>query len=183
MPRPALPPGVVVPPVAPDPDADARALASTLRLRILRLCLDEPRTNRELAEALARNPGSTLHHVRTLADRGFLVALPPRRGTRGAREVPYLATGRSWETDLPEGAGRAVVDVFLDELAESPASGTTLVRMGLRLTPAQHDDLVQEVLDVVARYRALDVEGDPDAEPYGLFWATYDDVRRRSGPA
>ncbi len=33
-------------------DEEARALASTLRLRILRVCLGEGRTNKEIAQAL-----------------------------------------------------------------------------------------------------------------------------------
>src|SRR3954447_21929882 len=101
-------------------DADARALASTLRLRILRLCLDEPMTNREIAARLDKNPATVLHHVRTLADRGFLAAEPARRGTRGAREVPYRATGKSWRTPGGPGASRVLVDAFLEEFALVP---------------------------------------------------------------
>src|SRR5690606_34180503 len=83
-------------------DADARALASVLRMRILRLCLDEALTNKEIAERLGVPPGNTYHHVRTLAKRGFLAAQPERAGARGAREVPYLATGKSWKTPRAE---------------------------------------------------------------------------------
>src|SRR5438309_1430220 len=83
-------------------DAEARALASAVRLRILRLCLDRSLTNKELAAGLDRNPATVLHHVRTLVDTGFLVPEAPRRGARGAREVPYRATGKSW---LMDGAG------------------------------------------------------------------------------
>src|SRR4051794_4556913 len=43
-----------------------KALSHPLRLRILRLCLDEPKTNRELADRLDANPATVLHHVRTL---------------------------------------------------------------------------------------------------------------------
>src|SRR5690606_7965094 len=85
-------------------DADARALASVLRLRILRLCLDEPLTNKEIADRLGRDPGTTLHHVRRLAERGFLQAQPARRGARGAKEIPYLATGKSFRTPVPGAA-------------------------------------------------------------------------------
>ena len=52
----------------PATDAEARALASGLRLRILRLTLDEALTNKEIAERVGRNPASVLHHVRTLVD-------------------------------------------------------------------------------------------------------------------
>ena len=80
----------------PATEAEARALASALRLRILRLCLDRARTNKELAKLLAVNPATMLHHVRTLVETGFLVAEDERRGSRGARELPYRATGKSW---------------------------------------------------------------------------------------
>src|SRR5688572_26625189 len=89
-------------------DADARALASVLRMRILRLCLDEALTNKEIAERLGVPPGNTYHHVRTLAKRGFLAAQPERAGARGAREVPYLATGKSWKTPMGPAGNRVL---------------------------------------------------------------------------
>ncbi|HMG62144.1 MAG TPA: winged helix-turn-helix domain-containing protein, partial [Streptosporangiaceae bacterium] len=82
-------------------DEEARALASALRLRILRICLDEGRTNQEIAQILGRDPASILHHIRTLVRTGFLEALPERRGTRGAREIPYRATRKSWRLSTP----------------------------------------------------------------------------------
>src|SRR3954449_12893350 len=86
-------------------DAEPRALASELRLRIIRLAMDEALTNREIAERLGRNPATTLHHVRTLVDTGFLDAQPVRRGTRGAREIPYRATLLSWALEFGDDPG------------------------------------------------------------------------------
>ena len=76
----------------PPDDAEAKALASSLRLQILRLALHEPRTNKEMAAALGRNPATVLHHVRTLVDTGFLIEQPVRRGVRGSREIPPSGT-------------------------------------------------------------------------------------------
>ena len=45
------------------------------------------------------NPASVLHHVRTLVDTGFLIEQPVRRGPRGSRERPYLASGKTWYLD------------------------------------------------------------------------------------
>src|SRR5207237_3866845 len=81
--------------------AEAKALANPLRLRILRLCRDRPMTNKELAERLDKDPGTVLHHVRTLVDTGFLAAEPVRAGSTGALEKPYKATGQS--SDVPVG--------------------------------------------------------------------------------
>src|SRR4051812_28129656 len=85
---------------------EAKAMANPLRLRILRLCLYESLTNKELAARLDKDPGTLLHHVRTLVDTGFLVADPVRAGAHGALEKPYRATGKSWTlsvTDSPDG--------------------------------------------------------------------------------
>src|SRR4051812_10718052 len=102
---------------------EARALANPLRLRILRLCLDEALTNKQVADALGRDPGSTLHHVRMLVDTGFLEPTEVRQGTKGALEKPYRATGKSWQLSVSDpdhraGANLAVVDAFRDEVAE-----------------------------------------------------------------
>src|SRR2546421_3743811 len=81
---------------------EARALANPLRLRILRLCLDEALTNKEIADGLGRDPGAVLHHVRMLVDTGFLRVEPVRTGHRGALEKPYRATGKSWEVSVED---------------------------------------------------------------------------------
>src|SRR3954463_2795270 len=102
----------------PATDGEARALASAVRLRILRLCLHEALSNKEIAARLGRNPATVLHHVRTLVDTGFLAADPERRGARGAREVPYRATGKSWLMDDAGGPGPGsdvVLAAFLQE--------------------------------------------------------------------
>ncbi|GEA86164.1 winged helix-turn-helix domain-containing protein [Cellulomonas cellasea] len=157
-------------------DADARALASTLRLRILRLCLDEALTNRELADRLGRNPATTLHHVRTLVDRGYLAAEPVRRGARGSREVPYRATGRSWHSRKPNAFSRVLIDTFLEEvaLADPDTVGTT--RLGVRLDAAGKAELdrrVQELFDELAARPS-----DPDGTPYSIFYAVHEDTGR-----
>jgi DNA-binding transcriptional ArsR family regulator len=76
--------------------AEAKALAHPLRMRILRLCVDRSLTNKELAEWLGKDPGTVLHHVRTLVVNGFLVPDEVRQGAKGALEKPYRATGKSW---------------------------------------------------------------------------------------
>ena len=92
-------------------DEEARALASALRMRILRVCLSEPQTNKEIATILGRHPATTLHHVRLLTRTGFLAAQPARRGARGAKEIPYLATRRSWSIRTPA-MGQVLLKVF-----------------------------------------------------------------------
>jgi DNA-binding CsgD family transcriptional regulator len=110
---------------------EAKALAHPLRLRILRLCIDQALTNRQLAERLGRDPGTVLHHVRTLVATGFLVPDEVRQGEKGALEKPYHSTGKSWSLSLDEGpavetsASQAMLEAFLAELAEAGPGAAT----------------------------------------------------------
>lgn len=156
-------------------DEEARALASALRMRILRVCLGEGRTNKEIAEAVGRDPASTLHHVRRLVDTGFLVAEPVRRGTRGSREIPYVATGKSWQLSTPA-AGRVLLDAFLEEVALVPATELDTSRLGLRLSPQDMDEFrvrLQGLLDEFAQR-----PDDPTAPPWSMFMAIHPDATR-----
>jgi DNA-binding transcriptional ArsR family regulator len=157
--------------------AEARAVSNPLRLRILRLCLDEALTNRELAERLGKDPATVLHHVRTLVDTGFLAPEPERRGTRGAREKPYRATGKSWTLDIGEAAGRvlsvAIVDAFRSELADSGDIDATATRLGVRLTAADRRELVARLERLAAEFKQRD---DPSGEPLGIMFGVH---RRR----
>ncbi|WP_456821034.1 ArsR/SmtB family transcription factor [Cellulomonas sp. URHB0016] len=165
---------------ATDRDADARALASTLRIRILRLCLDEALTNREIAARLDKNPATVLHHVRTLVDRGFLAAEPARRGTRGAREVPYRATGKSWRAPAAPGRTRVLLDAFLEEFALVPhPDEVQMARLGLRLDAAGYDELTTRVDAVLQDFAARPAT--PGGAPYSVFYVMHEDVSRRRG--
>src|SRR6478735_1331247 len=159
-------------------DADARALASTVRMRILRLCLDEALTNREIADRLERNPATVLHHVRTLVDRGFLAAQPVRRGARGSREVPYKSTGKSWRTPGGPGMSQILIDTFLEEVALVDPATVLTSRLGLRLDAAGFEELVARVNDVFQDFAAR--TPDPTGTPYSVFWALHEDVSRRA---
>jgi predicted ArsR family transcriptional regulator len=163
----------------PATESEARTLASAVRLRILRLCLDDELTNKEIADRLGRDPASVLHHVRRLVDDGFLQALPPRRGRRGARERPYRATRKSWQLsqgDVEE-LGRssdAMLQAFLAEAAEAGRLQNT-ARLGLTLGPKQLEEFserLQNLLDEYARRPP-----DPDGVRWSVFFAMHRDRR------
>jgi DNA-binding MarR family transcriptional regulator len=162
-------------PRRPATDEEARALASTLRMRILRVCLDTARTNKEIAGILGKDPATTLHHVRRLVDTGFLEPQPVRRGSRGSRERPYLATRKSWKVSNPA-QSTVLLDAFLEEAALVPIDQLDTARLGLRLTPdrmAELMDRLGELLDEFSRD-----PDDPAAEPMSLFLAVHPDPNR-----
>jgi DNA-binding transcriptional ArsR family regulator len=155
-------------------EAEAKALASILRLRILRVCIREAHTNKEIAEALGRDPATTLHHVRRLVDNGFLAAQPTRRGTRGSREIPYLATGKSWRLETP-GHSALLLDAFLEEVALVPAESVNTARIGLRLTPAHLDEFERRMTALLTEYFEYE---DADGAPVSVFFAMHPDPNR-----
>jgi DNA-binding transcriptional ArsR family regulator len=154
---------------------EAKALAHPDRLRIIRLTFDEALTNKQLAERLGRNPGTTLYHLRMLVATGFVAADEPRRGARNSSEVPYRSTGKSWTLEVgepsPDVTG-AMVEAFRAELLESPVETRKASRLALRLTREQH-----AILE--ARFDALVEEAAswtpaPDGEPWALFVAMHE---------
>jgi predicted ArsR family transcriptional regulator len=161
-------------------EAEARALASAIRLRILRVCLDRAMTNKEIAARLDANPATTLHHVRKLVATGFLAPEEERRGPRGSREVPYKATGKSWTLSVgesnPAGSNRAMVDAFLAELRLVEEEEPMLARLGLRLSPEDLAELKRRLQALMDEYVAR--ETDLAAEPYSMFVALHRDRSR-----
>jgi predicted ArsR family transcriptional regulator len=151
-------------------DAEARAVASAVRLRILRMCFSEALTNKELAERLGRNPATVLHHVRTLVDTGFLAAQPVRRGTRGSREVPYRATGKSWLMDIddrPPTNRDPMLAAFLEEVAEAGEAHLQSSRLGLRLSAADLEEFRDRLHGLLDEYARRPI--DPDGEHWSLY--------------
>ena len=148
--------------------AEMRALGHPLRLRILRLTLDRPLTNKELAQRLGEDPGTVLHHVRTLVRTGFLAAEPERRGRRGALERPYRSTGKSWRVRMASSAGQTatVIDAVRDELLEAGDDASlAMLRLGVRLRPADLDELRARVAQLGEEFVTRD---DPSGTPIGI---------------
>lgn len=149
-----------------------RALSSPLRLRVLRLCAFESRTNKELAELLDINPGTMLHHVRTLVQTGYLAAEPERSGAQGAREIPYRATGLSWRTSMPSGS-RVLVETFLQQIEGLGDEELDTSWLGLKLNDAHKAELAERLQRLLNEFKERGP--DADGETYSLFTAFHPD--------
>jgi DNA-binding transcriptional ArsR family regulator len=156
---------------------DLKVLAHPVRWRILRLCVDEPFTNQQLAERLNLAPATTLRHVRALAGAGFLAAEPVRSGESGALERPYRATGRTWglvavDLDQPELVQRvdlAILSAHRAELVEAgPDSGRDISRGIMRLGPASLDELKGRMEALLVEFIARE---ERDGEPLSYLWS------------
>ena len=153
--------------------AEFKAMAHPLRLRILRLCLHEALTNKQLADRLNQEPATTLHHVRLLCRTGFLEAGEVRNGLRGALEKPYRSTGKSWVLSVSQPqsvltSAIATIDALRDEiLAAGPHAITRNTRLGLRLSVAEADELNARIDELVEDYASR--RATPDGERYGFY--------------
>jgi DNA-binding transcriptional ArsR family regulator len=150
-----------------------RAMAHPLRLRILRLCLHDALTNKELAERLHKDPATVLHHVRMLVDTGFLAPDRVRTGARGALEKPYRATGKSWvlSAETPEQEKievAAVLDALKAELLElEPDDLLEGARLGVQLSAAKARRY-QARIEKLIRDLAEEPD-DPDGDKLGFY--------------
>lgn len=167
----------------------ARAMASPVRLRILRLCYDDELTNRELADALDRDPSTVLHHTRLLVEAGLLEQVAERPGPRGSREKPYRATGLSWTLDFGEPVAEAAlagIDALREEvLAAGPDVHRSWTRVVLHLDDDDLDRLLGELQTVIDRYVEQDDERRrAGARAVGLFLLSHDQAsgRAAAGP-
>lgn len=135
-----------------------KAVASAVRLRILRLCGENALTNKEIADALDKDPATVLHHVRLLVDAGLLESTGVRQGARGAYEKPYRSTGLSWRLtvgqivrDEDHENEAAMLVAFRDDLARAGTESIEdMSRFQITVSPEQLDDFktrMQALLD------------------------------------
>ena len=150
-----------------------KAMAHPLRLRIIRLCLHDALTNKEIADHLGKDPATTLHHVRMLVRTGFLAAEPVRTGDRGALEKPYRSTGKSWILSVSRPEDQAVsllasIDAVRAEVAELETDGSLAgARLGLKLSPDRAAELAERIEELVQDL--ANAPDDPTGDRYGLF--------------
>src|SRR5438477_12848542 len=74
--------------------ADLRALAHPLRLRIMELFAESPKTTKQVAELLGQPPTRLYHHVAAL-ERAGLIHLKETRKNRGTVEKWYESISRT----------------------------------------------------------------------------------------
>jgi DNA-binding transcriptional ArsR family regulator len=166
-----------------DPQA-LRALAHPLRGRLLvALRVDGPATASMLARRYGESSGSTSYHLRELARYGFVEDDPShRRGRerwwRAAHEYTTWSPTSFLESTPEEGeAARQFMRRLASDYARwqvrwieeietwDPAwqRAATMSDLAMRLTPSQLAALVEEVLEILFRYREAGPDGD-DAE-------------------
>lgn len=116
--------------------AQLRALAHPLRLRLVELFAEAPRTTKQVADLLGEPPTRLYHHVNALEQAGLL-RLRETRANRGAVEKWYEASATMWSTGAGPTARRAGSKAAKAAKASS-ASSTTGLALTL-LDQARHE--------------------------------------------
>lgn len=160
-----------------------RALAHPLRLRLLELFAQEPRTAKQAAEVLGEPPTRLYHHVAAL-ERAGLIRLKETRQNRGTTEKYYEASKRvgpfgkeaikdkDARRDLAA-MGFVVFDQARNELAKALASedepeNLVAVRAVFRLSPKAARELQKELLDVLKKMRTREKPARGKTRRYAL---------------
>lgn len=157
-----------------------KALGNDLRSRIVVLLRETARSTTELAEQLKLPKGTVGHHLKVLEKAG-LIRVVRTRQVRAMTERYYGRTARlfllkSADTDADAEVTRNVVAASLrsaiDEILpplEGQRATSAVLRM--RLSPADARRFEQRLEKLQRDF--LQVEDDPEGEPYGLMLALY----------
>lgn len=167
--------------------ADLRALAHPLRLRMMELFAESPKTTKQVAELLGQPPTRLYHHVAALERAGLLV-LTQRRQNRGAVEKWYAGVAQQIQAgvrrkgDAGRAARRAVAATVLEQarqelLAIPPGAKEValLTRLVVVARPAKIPAMREWLFDAVRRLRTefqlddpADQGSDTDCERWAL---------------
>ena len=166
--------------------ADLRALAHPLRLRMMELFAESPRTTKQVAELLGQPPTRLYHHVAALERAGLLV-LTERRQNRGAVEKWYtgvaqqIQAGVRQKGDAARAARRALAATVLEqarqELLAMPfgaKEAALLTRLVVVAPTARIPTIRQWLFDAMQRMRAefgLDDQASDTTEQQCERWA------------
>jgi DNA-binding transcriptional ArsR family regulator len=167
--------------------ADLRALAHPLRLRMMELFAESPKTTKQVAEILGQPPTRLYHHVAALERSGLLV-LKEQRKKRGTVEKWYAGVAQqvraagSRRDAAGRWARRAVAATVLEqtkqELVAMPPharEAALLGRLVLALPPSKISAIRKLLFDTVrklgTRYRSsagVGKDRDQDCERWAV---------------
>jgi len=165
-----------------------RVLADPLRLRMLELFGQAPRTTKQVAELLGEKPTRLYHHVDAMVRVG-LIELQETRQNRGATEKYYRAASRRFEVgnDPAKKTARvreqetvAMIRTLLDATSsevigffgrpdhERPPVAPLLARAAVRATPEKLEEIRQALLRILEMRGPEAAAKDESATTYSL---------------
>ncbi|QKS73028.1 helix-turn-helix transcriptional regulator [Paenalkalicoccus suaedae] len=117
----------------------AKLLSSALRMKIVSVLVDEPKTSRQVATELNQSPGNVHYHIKRLHE-GGLLELVEEKKVRGLTEKYYKSTSKWFNTDHD-----GTIDHVLSDSFEAKQSTALSIR--LHLSPEQRTELEEGFRD------------------------------------
>ena len=182
-----------------------KVLADPLRLQIVELCTQAPRTVKQVASVLHLPPTKLYYHIKQLEERA-LIRVVDTRIVSGIVEKQYQAAAFNYRVDrelfsLTSEAGKEGLNVMLtgllddtrediqksaeaDVLDVSPSEGDDkplnrsllISRKTLNLSPEAAESFYRRLKALVKEYADLAETASPDDHPYGLLVALYPSI-------
>lgn len=179
-----------------------KVLADPLRLQIVELCTQAPRTVKQVAAVLNMPPTKLYYHIKQLEERS-LIKVVDTRIVSGIVEKQYQAAAFNYRVDrelfsLTSQAGKEGLNVMLtglfddtrediqksaeaDVLDVSPNEGDgrplnrslLISRNTLQLAPDVAEEFYQRLKALVREYAEAAPNDSPNTQPYGLLVALY----------
>jgi DNA-binding transcriptional ArsR family regulator len=151
--------------------ADLRALAHPLRLRMMELFAESPKTTKQVAELLGQPPTRLYHHVAAL-ERAGLLLLKETRQNRGAIEKWYTSAsqqiigGKAQRRRARRAVAATVLEQARQEVAAIPTGAkepALVMRLIVVASPSEIPAVRRWLLDAVQEMRRQFQLEDPGA--------------------
>ena len=179
-----------------------KVLADPLRLQIVELCTQAPRTVKQIAKVLNLPPTKLYYHIKQLEERA-LIKVVDTRIVSGIVEKQYQAAAFNYRVDrelfsLTSQAGKEglnvmltglfddtrediqnsaeadVLDVSPDDQDDKPLNRSLLIsRNTLHLPPDAAETFYHRLKDLVREYTDQSATASTDEQSYGLLIALY----------
>lgn len=179
-----------------------KVLADPLRLQIVELCTQAPRTVKQVASVLNLPPTKLYYHIKQLEEHS-LIKVVDTRIVSGIVEKQYQASAFNYRVDrelfsLTSQAGKEglnvmltglfddtrediqnsaeadVLDVSPDDGDDKPLSRSLLIsRNTIKLPPEAAEEFYQRLKALVKEYTERPTTDSADEQPYGLLIALY----------
>ncbi|MEH7388333.1 winged helix-turn-helix domain-containing protein [Bacillus sp. JJ1521] len=114
----------------------SKLLGNALRVQIIRVLTEEPKTSKQVADLLGHSPGNVHYHIRKLYE-GGLIDLVEEKQFGGVMEKYYKSKAKWFNSDSKETIDPALRDDF-------QSSNATTLSLRLKLTEEQQTELTNE---------------------------------------
>lgn len=120
----------------------AKLLGNTLRVKILGMLLDTPKTSKQVATQIGESPGNVHYHIQQLFQ-GKLIDLVEEKRVGGVVEKYYLARARSFESD---------VSIYPELNPDFNPASASKMSIALQLKKDDQDELLKEFRSLMEKW-------------------------------